>query len=134
MKIEQLTKKKLIIIIVTGILLSIFSFLFYNISKSNNKYMLFVIYVIDMAFCLFESYILASSYEKSVIKTLLISFLFIVAYFSVFIIIYVLITTNSNQTFTIEEFFNIIRVALFLSPSIMVILPLIMLICYAYGN
>ena len=131
---QNTERKKLIITIVIGLLLSTISFVYYYAFKNANKILLTVLMVIDIIYCIFECFVFVTNDSdplKGKIKSTIIA---VSLYFIVFLVICTFpFLTSETRSLTMSIFTEIVKISLFLSPSIVILYPVMWFACECLG-
>ena len=129
---KQIYRKnsKIIILICIGVVLTALSFIYeYAISFSNPiiTYSLIVIDVVLLVVnCFYLSYILNGNIRKSLINSIICSLLF-------FVFISGVVLCLVEDKASLDLLINILKVLVYLSPSIIILLPIVYVICLILG-
>ena len=97
----------------------------YYVFKNPFKLVLYFILIIDLVLFFMNVYRLSLSFNKSKLKTILISILIMLGYF-VFVEIMVFSFTSTNtELHSLHLFNNVFIISTFLSPCFIILLPII---------
>lgn len=123
------TRKKYILII-TGLIATIFSYLYYFAFQNPNNIIFIIICTIDLVIFFINAYIIASNDNKFRIRTIIIALAIMVGFVLIFELVTALAIIDSEKiTFTWDLFYEVFLVALFASPSLILLLPVIWFVC-----
>ena len=121
---------KIIILIIVGILLSSLSFVFEYAINYNNLVITHSIMAVDIIILLINffylSYLLNKKVGKSIANSIIFSLLFFVGITGV-------IMWMAEDSASLELMIGIIKVLIYLAPSIIILLPVIYLFCLVLG-
>ena len=123
-------QRKVLILIIVGLLLSVMSYIYYFMSKNKNTLPLILFCITDIVFFFINSYTISKCFDKSKIFTILISFsimLGFILFFEVFVIIFSLKSTKIILSWNLV--YNVFIIALFTGPSLIILLPIIWFVC-----
>lgn len=122
------TKKELILIIV-GLIVTIFSYIYYFVLKNPNNILLVAICTIDVILFFLNAYTISSCFDKSKILTVIISIVIMIGFVLIFEAIVALATIDSDKVvFTFDLFLKVFLIALFASPSLIILLPVLYIV------
>ncbi len=123
------TRKKYILII-TGLIATIFSYLYYFAFQNPNNIIFIIICTIDLVIFFINAYIIASNDNKFRIRTIIIALAIMIGFVLIFELVTALAIIDSEKiTFTWDLFYEVFLVALFASPSLILLLPVIWFVC-----
>ena len=131
---QNTERKKLIITIVIGLLLSTISFVYYYAFKNVDETLITILMVIDIMYCILECFSVFTNDSdplKGKIKRTIIA---VSLYFIVFLVICIFpFLTSETRSLTISIFTEIVKISLFLSPSIVILYPVMWFACECLG-
>lgn len=123
------TRKKYILII-TGLIATIFSYLYYFAFQNPNNIIFIIICTIDLVIFFINAFIIASNDNKFRIRTIIIALAIMIGFVLIFELVTALAIIDSEKiTFTWDLFYEVFLVALFASPSLILLLPVIWFVC-----
>ena len=121
---------KLYILLVLGVILSIFSFVYEYAIDTDIIFITYVLIVVDVLLLLINmfylSYLLNNKVGKSIVNAILLSLLY-------FVCIVGVIMGMAEESAGLNLLLNSIRVLVYLGPSIIILLPIIYIFCLALG-
>ena len=129
---SDVTRKEMVTLIIIGVILSTISFLYYFLLGNPIKEVLYVLCAIDLILFFINAYNMALIEQKNRITTIIIALLIMIAFFAFFELV-VLCASNNTFTFDMNLFLNVLLVGIFLSPSIIILLPVIYLVAQGLG-
>ena len=122
-KRERILRTTLIIV---GLIATVFSFVYYFALKCPNDVVFEIICTTDLALFFVNMFWLALFYKKIKKGRAWCAVMFMLIYFGLFQLLGILLAWG--EAYSIERFKNAFFVSLFLSPSIMIVLPVLGLI------
>ena len=123
------TRKKYILII-TGLIATIFSYLYYFAFQNPNNIIFIIICTIDLVIFFINAYIIASNDNKFRIRTIIIALAIMIGFVLIFELVTAFAIIDSEKiTFTWDLIYEVFLVALFASPSLILLLPVIWFVC-----
>lgn len=130
---NKLKKKEIIALIIAGILFTVTSFLYYYLSKEPSKTIVTILCVLDLSLCFINVYKISIAFDKGKIISIFISLLVIILFLGFIELTVLLFTLDSSITFNYNLFINVLLIGIFLSPSIIILLPVIWFIAECLG-
>lgn len=115
-------------LIIAGIIASIMSFLYYFALKKPYDSIYWLLCLIDFLLFIMNAYRVIACFDLSKVKTVIFSIVTIVGFFVFCVIVVFAFTAGTQIEHTFELFWNVLRVSLFLSPSFILLLPVMVLI------
>lgn len=113
---------------IIGVSASIVSFVYFFALKHPFEIVLWVIYIVDFLLFIASAYRLIDSFDLTKTKTIVFTIVTMIV-FLIFCEVVVFVFTNGTSIeYTITLFFNVLRVSLFLSPSLILLIPVIVFI------
>ena len=113
---------------IIGVSASIVSFVYFFALKHPIEIVLWVIYIVDFLLFIASAYRLIDSFDLTKAKTIVFTIVTMIV-FLIFCEVVVFVFTNGTSIeYTITLFFNVLRVSLFLSPSLILLIPVIVFI------
>lgn len=128
---KQLIKsRKELILIIVGLIATIFSYVYYFVLENPKNSILIIICAIDLIIFSLNAYVFALCFNKSKIMTIIISVAIMIGFVLFFELFVILASVGSDKIiFTWDLFCKVLLVALFASPSLMLLLPVLWFIC-----
>ena len=125
-----LKTKKVITLIILGLIATIFSLIYYFSFNNPNNILLIIICIIDFVLFFLNSLIIALCFDKSKILTIIITIGIMIGLVLLFEFIVLAATFNSEKlVFSLDLFYKVLLVALFVSPSLIVLMPVLYIVC-----
>ena len=128
---KQLIKSlKELILIIVGLIATIFSYVYYFILENPKNSILIIICAIDLIIFFLNAYVFALCFNKSKIMTIIISVAIMIGFVLFFELFVILASVGSDKIiFTWDLFCKVFLVALFASPSLILLLPVLWFVC-----
>ena len=128
---KQLIKsRKELILIIVGLIATIFSYVYYFILENPKNSILIIICAIDLIIFFLNAYVFALCFNKSKIMTIIISVAIMIGFVLFFELFLILASVGSDKIiFTWDLFCKVFLVALFASPSLILLLPVLWFVC-----
>ena len=128
---KQLIKsRKELILIIVGLIATIFSYVYYFILENPKNSILIIICAIDLIIFFLNAYVFALCFNKSKIMTIIISVAIMIGFVLFFELFVILASVGSDKIiFTWDLFCKVFLVALFASPSLILLLPVLWFVC-----
>ena len=123
MKENWLSKINLTILIVIGVFASAISFVYYFVLKNPHEFLLWMIYILDFLLFIVNAYRIIDVFDLTrIVKIILIivTMIFFLVFCQVVVFLFV---DGTSISYTKDLFFNVLRVSLFLSPSLILLIP-----------
>ena len=123
MKENWLSKINLTILIVIGVFASAISFVYYFVLKNPQEFLLWMIYILDFLLFIVNAYRIIDVFDLTrIVKIILIivTMIFFLVFCQVVVFLFV---DGTSIPYTKDLFFNVLRVSLFLSPSLILLIP-----------
>ena len=130
---KTLSKKEILLLIIIGLIATTISFIYYFVLKNPFKLVLYFILIIDLVLFFINVYKLSLSFNKSKLKTILISILIMLGYFIFIEIMVFAFTLKISELHSLELFNNVFIVSTFLSPCFIILLPIIWFVAEVLG-
>ena len=128
MKKINIAEIPLSILIIVGVLASSLSFIYYFALKNPYEIIFWLFCIIDFFLFAVNAYRLIEPFELTKTKTIIFTVVAMI-FFLVFCQVVAFLFTNGTRfEYNMEMFFNILRFSLFLSPSFILLLPVMMFI------
>jgi len=121
------------IIVVNGVIASPLSFGYYFLLDHPSEVMYWMICAVDLVLFAVSAYRIVERFDLSRVKTIMftaLTMLFFVAFCEIVVFAF---TASTNVKHTLALFFDVLRVAVFLSPSLILLIPVMILIAGIMG-
>ena len=128
MKKINLKNSHLSILIIVGVLVSTLSFVYYFALKNPYQVIYWLFCIIDLSIFATSVYYVLSLSSLSKTKRIFITIITMIAFFVFCEAVGFILTEGSLFEHNLVLFFNVLRFALFLSPSFILLLPVMMFI------
>lgn len=115
-------------LIIVGILASAISFIYYFALKNPSEIIFWLICIVDFLLFTLNAYRLIEPLDLTKAKTVIFTIITMVAFFAFCEIVVLAFTEGTRFEYNFELFLNVLRFSLFLSPSLILLLPIILLI------
>ncbi len=131
---QNTERKKLIITIVIGLLLSTISFVYYYAFKNVDETLIAILMVIDIIYCIFECFSVFTNDSDPLKGKIIRTIIAVSLYFIVFLVICIFpFLISETRSLTMSIFTEIVKISLFLSPSIVILYPVMWFACECLG-
>ena len=128
MKKVDLKNIPLPILIIMGILASAISFVYYFALKNPYEIIFWLICIIDFGLFTLNAYRMIESFDLTKVKTVIFTIVTMIGFFAFCEVVAFLFTNGTRFEYNLELFFDVLRFSLFLSPSFILLLPVMMFI------
>ena len=128
MKKINLTNIPLPILIIVGILASAISFVYYYALKNPYEIVFCLICIIDFLLFSLSAYRVIEPFDLTKVKTVIFTVVTMIGFFLFCEIVVLAFTIGTRFEYRLELFFNVLRFSLFLSPSFILLLPVMVFI------
>lgn len=128
MKIDFSRKAELLPLILAGAVASGISFLYYYALKNPSVMLLWLLYAVDIILFVISAYHVVASFEMSRFKTVTFTVVAVVGFFIFCVIVFIALTSDSDFEYTDAMFREVIRIGVFLSPSFILLIPVMWLV------
>ena len=128
MEENWLLRVRLSVLIIIGVVASAVSFVYYFVLKNPYDFLLWMIYVVDFLLFVVNAYRIINIFDlRRIVKIILtiVTMIFFLVFCQVVVFLFV---DGKSIPYTQDLFFNVLRVSLFLSPSLILLIPVMMLI------
>ena len=115
-------------VLIIGVLASVTSFIYYYILINPYETILWMLYVVDFLLFIVSAYRVIYNYDLSKAKTVLFTIVTMIGYFAFCEFVVFVFAYGTSIKYTIDLFFNVLRVSLFLSPSFVLLIPVMLFI------
>ena len=116
------------ILIIVGILASAISFVYYFALKNPYQIIFWMICIIDFLLFTLSAYRVVEPFDLTKSKTIIFTIVTMIGFFVFCEVVTFLFTNGTRFEYNIELFFDVLRFSLFLSPSFILLLPVMMFI------
>ena len=123
MEENWLLRIRLSVLIVIGVFASAISFVYYFVLENPYEFLLWMIYIVDFLLFIVNAYRMIDNFNLTrVVKIILtiVTMLFFLVFCQVVVFLFV---DGTSIPYTKDLFFNVLRVSLFLSPSLILLIP-----------
>ena len=128
MKIDFSRKAELLPLILAGAVASGISFLYYYALKNPSVMLLWLLYAVDIILFVISAYRVVALFEMSRFKTVTFTVVAVVGFFIFCVIVFIALTSDSDFEYTDAMFREVIRIGVFLSPSFILLIPVMWLV------
>ncbi len=114
---------RLSVLIIIGVFASAISFVYYFLLKNPYDFLLWMIYIIDFLLFIVNAYRIIDVFDFTrTVKIILtiVTMIFFLVFCQVVVFLFV---DGTSIPYTKDLFFNVLRVSLFLSPSLILLIP-----------
>lgn len=128
MEENWLLRVRLSVLIIIGVVASAVSFVYYFVLKNPYDFLLWMIYVVDFLLFVVNAYRIINIFDlRRIVKIILtiVTMIFFLVFCQVVVFLFV---DGTSIPYTKDLFLNVLRVSLFLSPSLILLIPVMMLI------
>ena len=112
-------------VIIVGVLASAISFIYYFALKNPYEFIFWLICIIDFALFTLNAYRIIDTFDLTKVKTIVFTIITMVAFFAFCEIVVLAFTHGTRFEYNWELFFYVLRFSLFLSPSLILLIPII---------
>ena len=133
MKKIDIKEIPLAIIVVNGVIASLLSFGYYFLLDHPSEVICWMIYAVDLVLFAVSAYRIVECFDLSKVKTGIftaLTMLFFVAFCEIVVFAF---TVDTNVQHTPALFFDVLRVVVFLSPSLILLIPVVIFIAGIMG-
>lgn len=128
MKKVDLKNIPLPILKIMGILASAISFVYYFALKNPYEIIFWLICIIDFGLFALNAYRMMEPFDLTKVKTVIFTIVTMIGFFAFCEVVAFLFTNGTRFEYNLELFFDVLRFSLFLSPSFILLLPVMMFI------
>ena len=128
MKKVDLKNIPLPILKIMGILASAISFVYYFALKNPYEIIFWLICIIDLGLFALSAYRMIEPFDLTKVKTVIFTIVTMIVFFAFCEVVAFLFTNGTRFEYNLELFFDVLRFSLFLSPSFILLLPVMMFI------
>ena len=115
-------------LVIVGVFASVISFVYYFALKNPSDILLWLIYIVDFLLFTASAYQVVNNGGFTKIKTAILTIITIAVYFIFCEVVVFLFTAGTSINHTLDLFFDVLRICLFLSPSFILLIPIMMFI------
>ena len=112
-------------IIIVGVLASTISFIYYFALKNPYEFIFWLICIIDIVLFTLNAYRIIETFDLTKVKTVIFTIITMVGFFAFCEIVVLAFTQGTRFEYNFELFLNVLRFSVFLSPSLILLLPII---------
>ena len=112
-------------LIIVGILASAISFIYYFALKNPFEIIFWIICIVDFLLFTSNAYRIIEPFDLTKAKTVIFTIITMVGFFAFCEIVVLAFTQGTRFEYNFELFLNVLRFSLFLSPSLILLLPII---------
>ena len=112
-------------VIIVGVLASAISFIYYFALKNPYEFIFWLICIIDFALFTLNAYRIIDTFDLTKVKTIVFTIITMVGFFAFCEIVVLAFTHGTRFEYNWELFFYVLRFSLFLSPSLILLIPII---------
>ena len=112
-------------IIIVGLLASAISFIYYFALKNPYEFIFWLICIIDFVLFTLNAYRIIETFDLTKVKIVIFTIITMVGFFAFCETVVFAFTEGTRFEYNFELFLNVLRVSLFLSPSLILLLPII---------
>ena len=112
-------------IIIVGILASAISFIYYFALKNPFEIIFWIICIVDFLLFTLNAYRIIEPFDLTKAKTVIFTIITMVGFFAFCEIVVLAFTQGTRFEYNFELFLNVLRFSVFLSPSLILLLPII---------
>lgn len=123
MKENWLSKINLTILIVIGVFVSAISFVYYFVLKNPYDFLLWMIYIVDFLLFIVNAYRIIDVFDLTRIVKIILTIVTMIFFLVFCQVVVFLFVDGTSIPYTKDLFFNVLRVSLFLSPSLILLIP-----------
>ena len=130
MKLKNFNVKEIPLteLVVAGIIATVISFVYYFVLNNPWKLVYWLICLIDLALFTVSAYRVVECFDLSRVKTVFFTALTMIAFPTFCEIVVFSFTQGSRFEFTLDLFLSVLQVSLFLSPSFILLIPIMIFI------
>ena len=128
MKKINVSEIPLPIIVIAGVLASALSFFYYFALKNPYEIIFWLICIIDFFLFIINAYLVIEPFDLSKAKTIFFTILTMLLFFAFCQFVVWWFTDGTRFEYNLELFFDVLRFSLFLSPLLILLLPVIVFI------
>ena len=112
-------------LIIVGILASAISFIYYFALKNPFEIIFWIICIVDFLLFTLNAYRIIEPFDLTKAKTVIFTIITMVGFFAFCEIVVLAFTQGTRFEYNFELFLNVLRFSVFLSPSLILLLPII---------
>ena len=128
MEDNWLSRINLRVLVIIGVFASVISFVYYFALKNPYEIMLWVIYIVDFLLFIVSAYRVIDHWDLTKAKTIIFTILTMIGFFVFCEFVVFAFAYGTSIKYTLDLFFNVLRVSLFLSPSFILLIPVMIFI------
>ena len=123
MRENWFSRINLIILIVIGVFVSAISFVYYFVLKNPYDFLLWMIYIVDCLLFIVNAYRIIDGFDLTRIVKIILTIVTMIFFLVFCQVVVFLFVDGTSIPYTKDLFFNVLRVSLFLSPSLILLIP-----------
>ncbi len=113
---------------IVGIFASAISFVYYFALKNPYEIIFWLICIIDFGLFALNAYRMIEPFDLTKVKTVIFTIVTMIGFFAFCEVVAFLFTNGTRFEYNLELFFDVLRFSLFLSPSFVLLLPVMVFI------
>ena len=130
---NKLEKKEIIVLILIGLVATVTSFIYYYVIRKTFDIVLILLCIVDLILFFINAYKISLSFDKGRFKSVLIALLVMLFFFTFIQIVVFSISFGTSIIYNFDLFLDVLLVSVFLSPSFIILLPIIWFIAEVLG-
>ena len=123
MRENWFSRINLIILIVIGVFVSAISFVYYFVLKNPYDFLLWMIYIVDCLLFIVNAYRIIDGFDLTRIVKIILTIVTMIFFLVFCQVVVFLFVDGTSIPYSKDLFFNVLRVSLFLSPSLILLIP-----------
>ena len=123
MRENWLSRINLTMLIVIGVFASAISFVYYFVLKNPYDFLLWMIYIVDFLLFIVNAYRIIDFFDLTRIVKIILTIVTMIFFLVFCQVVVFLFVDGTSIPYTKDLFFNVLRVSLFLSPSLILLIP-----------
>ena len=123
MRENWFSRINLTILIVIGVFVSAISFVYYFVLKNPYDFLLWMIYIVDCLLFIVNAYRIIDGFDLTRIVKIILTIVTMIFFLVFCQVVVFLFVDGTSIPYTKDLFFNVLRVSLFLSPSLILLIP-----------
>ncbi len=123
MEENWLLRIRLSVLIIIGVVASAISFVYYFVLKNPHEFLLWMIYIVDFLLFIVNAYRMIDNFNLTRIVKIILTIVTMICFLAFCQVVVFLFVDGTRIPYTKDLFFNVLRVSLFLSPSFILLIP-----------
>ena len=123
MRENWISRINLTMLIVIGVFASAISFVYYFVLKNPYDFLLWMIYIVDFLLFIVNAYRIIDFFDLTRIVKIILTIVTMIFFLVFCQVVVFLFVDGTSIPYTKDLFFNVLRVSLFLSPSLILLIP-----------